>query len=160
MKHYRAWSNLSVGEAGRRLNPVRTQNPSGQVTFWKENSHYWQRQNTVFEKILALLDDFYGNVVLLVTSGKVTWKNEDLEYENWIHILMFQIFSDLLQPEGTWGKYELNLNSFTVWNDEKSQALASKGLENPPLPGKIFSRVFSDVIVVYTSVANIYAFQA
>lgn len=73
---------------------------------------------------------------------------------------MFQIFSDLLQPEGTWGKYELNLNSFTVWNDEKSQALASKGLENPPLPGKIFSRVFSDVIVVYTSVANIYAFQA
>lgn len=36
----------------------------------------------MFEKILAQLDDFYGNVVLLVTSGKVTWKNEDLEYEN------------------------------------------------------------------------------
>lgn len=156
VRHYRVWSNLSVGEAGRRLVPVWTQLLSTWVIFWAANSHYWQRQDTVFETILTQLDDFYGNMVLLVSFGKRTWKNGHLEYENQIHIFMFQTFLDLLQPEGTWDKYELKPNSFSVLNDEKMQALASKGLEIPLFSGKIFPLQEYSVKAIE---ANLYAFN-
>lgn len=52
---------------------------------------------------------------------------------------MFQMFSDLLQFEGTWDNYELKPNSFTVLSDGKMQATTSKVLQTPPFSGKIFS---------------------
>lgn len=69
---------------------------------------------------------------------------------------MFQTFLDLLQPEGTWDKYELKPNSFSVLNDEKMQALASKGLEIPLFSGKIFPLQEYSVKAIE---ANLYAFN-
>lgn len=91
--YWEVWSNLSVGEAGMRPAPLWTQQLSAWVTFWAASSHYWQRKATVFEMLLTQLVDFCGHTVLLVTFGERTWKNHHLEYENWIHIFMFQMFS-------------------------------------------------------------------
>lgn len=145
VRHYRVWSNLSVGEAGRRLVPVWTQLLSAWVIFWAANSHYWQRQDTVFETILTQLDDFYGNMVLLVSFGKRTWKNGHLEYENQIRIFMFQSFLDLLQPEGTWGKYELK-PKFQCVKQWKDASIGFKRAGNPTFLWKDPSspRVFSE----------------
>lgn len=74
---------------------------------------------------------------------------------------MFQIFSDLLRLEGTWGNYELKPNSFAVLSD-KVQTLTSKVLQTPPFTGKIFSvqECWLKAAVVYIPEASPYVSKA